>query len=195
MNKEEYLAQLRHYLKRLPQKEYENAMEHFTEYFDEAGAENEEKVIAELGSPKEAASELLGNLLEQKTEIPSHRRSVGIVMLIAVIALLVSPIGFPYLCLGLLNIFAAIVIIAFVVLLTLASDVTLLSICFELLVNGIRRIPYSISGACVMVGTGIFGIGFSILSNLLVFVFCKWLIHILLRTIKKITKKRGDYNA
>ena len=58
MNRTEYLKQLDKYLKRLPAEDYQNAMEYFTEYFDEAGPEGEEQVIRELGTPKEAASEL-----------------------------------------------------------------------------------------------------------------------------------------
>ena len=67
MNRTEYLKQLDKYLKRLPAEDYQNAMEYFTEYFDEAGPEGEEQVIRELGTPKEAASELLSALLDEKT--------------------------------------------------------------------------------------------------------------------------------
>ena len=52
MNRTEYLKQLDKYLKRLPAEDYQNAMEYFTEYFDEAGPEGEEQVIRELGTPK-----------------------------------------------------------------------------------------------------------------------------------------------
>ena len=65
MNRETYLKELRKYLKRLPKDDYENAMEYFTEYFDDAG--NDEEAIRELGSPREAASDLLAALLNQKT--------------------------------------------------------------------------------------------------------------------------------
>ena len=37
----------------------------FSEYFDEAGPENEQQVMEELGQPKEAARELLLNLLQE----------------------------------------------------------------------------------------------------------------------------------
>ena len=43
MNRETYLKELRKYLKRLPKDDYENAMEYFTEYFDDAG--NDEEAI------------------------------------------------------------------------------------------------------------------------------------------------------
>ena len=37
MTRKEYMEQLRKYLKRLPKEDYENAIEYFSEYFDEAG--------------------------------------------------------------------------------------------------------------------------------------------------------------
>ena len=51
MKRDEYIAQLKKYLKRLPKKEYDSAIEYFTEYFDEAGPEREQEVIQELGQP------------------------------------------------------------------------------------------------------------------------------------------------
>ena len=62
LTKEEYLAQLKKYLKRLPKEDYNNAMDYFTEYFEDAGPEGEAALIQELGTPKEAAYEILDNL-------------------------------------------------------------------------------------------------------------------------------------
>lgn len=73
MNQTEYLNQLNRYLKKLPKSDYENAMDYFTEYFEEAG---EQRAIAELGTPKEAAAEILYNLLNQAPEKePSAKNS------------------------------------------------------------------------------------------------------------------------
>ncbi len=66
MTRNEYMEQLKKYLKRLPKEDYDNAIEYFSEYFDEAGSENEQQVMEELGEPREAARELLLNLLQEK---------------------------------------------------------------------------------------------------------------------------------
>ena len=66
MTSGEYLKQLEKYLRKLPQSDYEDAMEYFTEYFADAGPENEQAVIKELGTPKQAAAELMRNLLKRK---------------------------------------------------------------------------------------------------------------------------------
>ena len=46
MTRTEYIAKLTKYLRKLPQKDYEEALEYFMEYFEEAGPENEAQVIA-----------------------------------------------------------------------------------------------------------------------------------------------------
>ena len=48
MTRKEYMEQLKKYLKRLPKEDYDNAIEYFSEYFDEAGPENEQQVMEEL---------------------------------------------------------------------------------------------------------------------------------------------------
>lgn len=62
MNREEYLNQLKKHLRKLPKSDYENAMEYFTEYFEEVG---EHQAVEELGTPEEAAADIINNLLNQ----------------------------------------------------------------------------------------------------------------------------------
>ena len=82
MTRTEYLTQLELYLKKLPQADQIEAMDYFRELFDDAGVEGEEELIASLGTPKEAAHEVLSNLLDKKiNEAPAqknnHRYSSG----------------------------------------------------------------------------------------------------------------------
>ena len=67
MTRTEYLTQLELYLKKLPQADRIEAMDYFRELFDDAGVEGEEELIASLGTPKEAAHEVLSNLLDKKS--------------------------------------------------------------------------------------------------------------------------------
>nr|WP_302848797.1 hypothetical protein [Streptococcus uberis] len=41
MTRTEYLAELQNQLRKLPQDDFKEAMDYFTEYFDEAGPEHE----------------------------------------------------------------------------------------------------------------------------------------------------------
>lgn len=68
MTRTEYMEQLEKHLKKLPHKEYFEAINFFNEYFDEAGPEREAEIIEELGSPKEAASELINNMLNKQIQ-------------------------------------------------------------------------------------------------------------------------------
>ena len=108
MTSGEYLKQLEKYLRKLPQSDYEDAMEYFTEYFADAGPENEQAVIKELGTPKQAAAELMRNLLDKKVDEreamekeekqKEKKKTTGAnVVWIAILALLAAPIGAPIL--------------------------------------------------------------------------------------------------
>ena len=68
MNKETYLQELRKGLKILPQFDRDEAIEFYEEYFDEAGVENEAKVIEELGDPKALAKKILVDVVDRKYE-------------------------------------------------------------------------------------------------------------------------------
>ena len=62
------MAQLEKYLKKLPHKEFQEAITFFNEYFDEAGSKKN-AIMEELGSPKEAASELITNILNYHIQV------------------------------------------------------------------------------------------------------------------------------
>ena len=55
MNKTEFLAALRHELGFLPKDELDDAIRYYDEYINDAG-DDEEKVIAEMGTPHKVAS-------------------------------------------------------------------------------------------------------------------------------------------
>lgn len=68
MNKITFLQELEQYLQGISEEERKEAISYYENYFEDAGAENEEAVLAELGSPKEVASSILAELEEAKTE-------------------------------------------------------------------------------------------------------------------------------
>ena len=55
MNRTEYMRELDALLHGISKEEREEAMQYYNDYFDDAGSENEEKVIEELGSPAKLA--------------------------------------------------------------------------------------------------------------------------------------------
>ena len=55
MDRKEFMKQLSDLLRNLPPDEKQEALEYYENYFDDAGAENEEQVLRELGSPQKVA--------------------------------------------------------------------------------------------------------------------------------------------
>ena len=96
MTREEYMAKLQKYLRKLPKQDYEDAIDYFNEYFSDTDEEGQQKLMEELGTPKEAAADLMCNLLdrklqEQDTDIEEKNSKKGIGKL-----LLRGLVSFPY---------------------------------------------------------------------------------------------------
>lgn len=68
MNKTIFLRELEQYLQGISEEERKEAVSYYENYFEDAGTENEEAVLAELGSPREVANSILAELEEAKTE-------------------------------------------------------------------------------------------------------------------------------
>lgn len=180
MNREEYLKGLEKYLRRLPKKDYESAMDYFREYFEEAGEEDAQSVIEELGTPKEAAAEVLKNLLEESSnelmeEEQGQKRRAGRGILIAGLAILAAPIGVPLAVAALALILAAVVVVAAVVLCVCCLSLSLICVGVKLLIRGIVALTVSVPGAMIIGGSGLLALGCSILSALLTVYLAKWL--------------------
>lgn len=58
MNRKEYIERLEQLLGVLPLEEREEALQYYTDYFEDAGVEKVEEVILELGSPEEVAAKI-----------------------------------------------------------------------------------------------------------------------------------------
>ncbi|EHI70553.1 DUF1700 domain-containing protein [Streptococcus ictaluri] len=194
MTRIEYLAELDKYLRKLPKEDYQEAMDYYIEYFDEAGPEREEHVIQELGSPKEAASEIISNVLGKhlanNDKTPKSRATIIGLTILSLFAaplalpLLLSLIVFLLACLaaGLMLIFAAYLFGLggiLVAAITLFESFTLLGLSLPALSMGIGASLLSFGGGILIwiIATTILrysGRGFV--------AFVKWINH-----------KRGEY--
>ena len=190
MTREEYLRQLQHYLKRLPKEDYDIAMEYFTEYFEEAGPEGEQAVIAELGTPKQAASELLRNLLNEQIVQPRERRSVGAVLMIALLAICAAPIALPLAIAATAILFALVLVIASAVLCVLLLGVCGILVGGKLILIGLASAGSSVPGMCMLLGLGLMGIGLGILLSMVLIALCRMIGLLLLRLIQWILGRR-----
>ncbi|MFC3931331.1 DUF1700 domain-containing protein [Streptococcus dentapri] len=194
MTRNDYLKKLDKYLKKLPQKDYEEAMEYFTEYFDEAGSENEEQVIQELGDPGETANEILSNLLKEKANhTNSSPKNYAAIVWIAILAVFASPIALPlaFAFIGFLLTFlimgAAFIFILFTFALTgLITGVAIF-------IDGIRYLSVTAAGSSMGVGLGLLCVGLALLAILAGSELSKWFSRGTVRLVRWTIKKgRGQ---
>ena len=190
MTRTEYIAKLTKYLRKLPQKDYEEAPEYFMEYFEEAGPENEAQVIAELGTPKEAAHEVISRLLDEKIiDDKSSLRNKTTILWIAILAVLASPVALPILLFFLAMIMTLLMIIFAVI-------VTALALTFALLISGVYTFFTSFSLLSVSLASTLFGgglglmmLGGALLLLLISFEICKLIVKLITLLIKWLIKK------
>ena len=71
MNAYEYLNALRRAFEVLPEDERESAIRYYEEYFLDAGPENEQQVIEELGAPEQVAQNIVNEYKEVARRAPS----------------------------------------------------------------------------------------------------------------------------
>lgn len=73
MNKAEFMWQLEQLLIDIPQYERIEALNYYEEYFSDAGVENEQKVLVELGSPEKVAQTIREGLQTEGKNTVNHQ--------------------------------------------------------------------------------------------------------------------------
>jgi len=98
MTKNEFLSQLEHRLRALPENERSDAIEYYSGYLDDAG-EDEAAAIEHLGSPAEVAAKIVAEYAVADTRLASeteHERKPSLPILWTVIlAVFAVPVGLP----------------------------------------------------------------------------------------------------
>ena len=96
MNRDEYMKCLTHRLRRLPKEDFDKAISYYTEYFEEAGPENEAQAIHDLGSPELAADQIIRNIAAENAKEPIKDVRHGFYAVwIGILAVFAAPIGIP----------------------------------------------------------------------------------------------------
>lgn len=118
MNASEFLMRLDGQLKRLPAAERESALSYYRDYFADAGIENEQKVLEELGSPEELGEAIVGDYYQKNGMMPPPAdRKRGMPLAVKIILwIFLGPIGFVLLVAGLAVLFSVALIPAVLIL-------------------------------------------------------------------------------
>lgn len=164
MDKQTFLRRLEEGLRQLPPEEREDILAYHREYFQDAGPEQEAKVIQELGDPDLLARRLLSEYGEQppasppppsqpQPEAPKRKRPSGV--LVAILAVLAAPIALP-----LAAALGAVAIALAVAALSVA--LALMAVIVGVLVTGFALVALGFSGlllyppaALVVLGAGL----------------------------------------
>ena len=191
MTKSEYLAKLDKYLKKLPREDYLEAMDYFREYFDEAGPENEEEVIAELGAPKDAAHDIISRLLDEKiVEDEKSPKNRAVIIWIAILAILASPVALPLILALLMVIITILAIGIAIIAMVLALGVALLTSGVYMLVDSWSYFSIAPSTTALGVGLGLLSLGLALLALLAAGAVGKFAVKSISKLIQKAASKR-----
>lgn len=75
MNRIQYMTELASLLQDIPDTERKDAMQYYNDYFDDAGEENEQQVIEELGSPAKVAENIKADYNGRSDEYGEYRET------------------------------------------------------------------------------------------------------------------------
>ena len=197
MTRTEYLNQLEAYLMKIPQADRIEAMDYFKELFDDAGPEGEEELMASLGSPKEAAHDILTTLLDKRINEDNPNKNNRQVLQIAILALLAAPIGIPVgigILMAIIGIFIAAVSVLLAFFAVSAAGMVLGAV---LLFESFYVLAESTSAFTLIFGGGLLAIGASSLVLLATSYVTHFFGILILRLIQWILNrgKRGESHA
>lgn len=204
MNRQEYMAELAKYLRKLPADDYQDALNYFEEGFDAVGPEGEAERIRELGEPRDAAWDILSKLLkedldahEQSNEQTINHNMAGEAnystknlkknkklkwILIALLCIMAAPVGIPVVIMFFSILLVAVILFFTFFLLLLSLGVALFAVTGKLFWYGLLSIgSATVPEILLIVGLGLCGLGLAILLVNLLFKFCRWSVYRLKR--------------
>lgn len=192
MNRTEFMNELQRLLWDIPESERREALQYYNDYFDDAGPENEAKVIKELGSPEQVAKTIREGMFENGEytergyederfldrqevldERTGHRQTTGNpwkLLSILLLCLILFPVIVP-LCIVLVCILVAVIVGCIGVGIAAIVTAAVLPVIGIILV-GIAFYNLLVAPA---VGITLGGIGFLLLSvGILTFLLAVW---------------------
>jgi len=161
MNRHEFISELKERLYKLPPEELQEALEYYEQYFEEAGADHEQEALAKLGTPAQAAAQIIGNFSIKAPERSQNSAKTGLSTLwLVVLAIFASPIALP-LAVAAAAVALSLVIVLLSVLLSVgASGLAVLVAGAAGLIVSIPLLFYSAGNALFYGGAGLFCLGF-----------------------------------
>ena len=191
LNKQQYLDRLSEKLLGLPFEERRRIIIYYNEYFEDAGAENEQQVIEDLGEPEKLAKQILADfsVREEVSAPPRVEKKKLPAIWIIILAVFALPIGLPLA----IAMFAVLISVFAVIF---AVGVTVFAVVGSMVVGGVGMIIAgagvifsSFSTGLLFIGLGLLGIGLFCLLISPGIAILRWLFASVGRLFNKITKR------
>ncbi|MDD2958095.1 MAG: DUF1700 domain-containing protein [Lachnospiraceae bacterium] len=199
MSKSEYMECLGKRLRHLPREDYEKAMEYFQEYFQDAGTENEQQAIDDLGDPETAAQQIIRNMAVKNAEEGNRsvKRSISAVW-IGILAVFAAPFAIPVV-LGLGAAALGLALAAAGVMLAAVLTVAAVVLAAVLgLVGGVLMLFTTPANGIATLGISLILAGLGVLAVLGCGAVCRWIINGMIRLFGRfagrgaVCKRRTD---
>ena len=152
MNRNEFMAELSAQLSNIDAYERSEAIAFYNEYFEEAGVENEQTVIEELGSPAQVAAQIKADAAVKEIQTDSSPAKKGVAIWMTILGICALPVAFPLIIVAMAAVFAILVLAATFVF-------TLAVIVGAVFIVGISLASAGFSVLLVNPAVGIFYIG------------------------------------
>ncbi len=168
MNRNEFLEQLRRKLRKLPAEEAQDALSYYEQYFDDAGEENEASAILELGSPANAAAQIIADYAVKEADTPfdqkTAKRGLSTVWVV-ILSIFAAPVALPLALVFAAFIFMLLMMVLAVVFSFGITGVALLAAGLATVLLSVPIFFQSLSSAIFYLGTGLvsFGLGIPVL--------------------------------
>lgn len=164
MSRDEYISHLKYRLRRLPKEEYDKAISYFTEYFEEAGPDNEAQAIEDLGTPELAADQIIRDFAVENAREPARDIRHGFsAVWIGILAVFAAPIGLPFaLMLGVMGLTLVILIFTLILCVFIVTISVAVS-AIPCIIIGVWMLFTSFADGVATLGAGFIGLGIGIL--------------------------------
>ncbi len=188
MTREEYLTRLQYNIASLPPLEVQNIMQYYREYFDDAGEENLYNVMQELGTPEQLAQKIRAGY---SVPYPQPAKSGTNTALIAVIAVLTSPIWLVAGIVAASLIFALFVIVFSVIFSVGIVGIALTGAGLFVFIMGFPTLFIHVPTGIMLIGAGLILVA----VGLLILMLLIWLFAGVIRLISYFIRKFKEHRS
>ncbi|MDH6366188.1 MULTISPECIES: DUF1700 domain-containing protein [unclassified Breznakia] len=203
MTKQQYITKLSFYLRGMEESEYEDVMNYIQEYFEDAGIENEQSVMEELGSPQKLAATLRAEATiksannkreeaESNLQQEKQKNSTLKTILIIVLGIFALPIALPLAIAMIAVIFALFAVLVSMVIVVVVMIVALFIVGIPNVVHSISLFSVSIADGLVALGASLMMIGAGLLMALVVVAIISKFIPWMVRQLTKIFNRHNS---